>query len=243
MRTRERERLARAKWDDFVKNRQGLYVPNRRKSQLTAREERLELIAMAARLNARWAAGYQRLLAWQEAAGTLFATYTTAKSVINPTALITVPGGSDFWRPGKRLRISAQIALSNIVTTPGLFNWQVKIGTVAAFDTGNMQLNATAHTTLPCWLDIIMTVRATGSGTSANLMGLANLNGIMLTRTAGQTDDVQGSQNILAPATAPVVGAGFDSTIANIIDNFVGFTISNAGNGVRVDQYALYEEN
>jgi hypothetical protein len=71
------------------------------------------------------------------------------------------------------------------------------------------------------------------------MMGLAQATGIMFTRTAGQTDDAQGMQTILAPATAPAVGAGFDSTIANIIDLWAGFTISNAGNGVQIHQYKL----
>jgi hypothetical protein len=184
---------------------------------------------------------WQETLASQQAAGTLFNTYTTAKSVINPQALFTLP--SNFFSPGRMLRVFAAGGISNIVTTPGLMNFQVKIGSVAAFDTGNIQLNATAHTTLPFWVDILLTCRAVGSGTSANVIGLANVCGIMFTRTAGQTDDAQGTQTILAPQTAPAVGTGFDSTIANIVDFWVGFTISNAGNGVQIQQYKVVALN
>lgn len=180
---------------------------------------------------------FQETLAVQRAAGTLFATYTAAKSVLNPDALYTLP--SNLLEPGRRLRIVARGGISNIVTTPGLMNFQVKIGGVAAFDTGNIQLNATAHTTLPFWIEIGMTCRATGSATAANLIGLAQVTGVMFTRTAGQTDDVQGVQTILAPQTAPAVGTGFDSTIANIVDLWVGFTISNAGNGIQIQEYTL----
>ena len=184
---------------------------------------------------------WQETIAIQRAAGTLFNTYTTAKTVINPDALITLP--SNFFYPGRMIRVFAMGGISNIVTTPGLMNFQVKVGSVAAFDTGNIQLNATAHTTLPFWLDILLTCRAIGSGSAANLMGLANVCGIMFTRTAGQTDDAQGMQTILAPATAPAVGTGFDSTVANILDFFVGFTISNAGNGVQIHQYKVVTLN
>lgn len=185
--------------------------------------------------------GWQETIAVQRAAGTLFATYTTAKTVINPDALVTLP--ANFFVPGRMMRIGVTGAISNIVTTPGLMNFQVIVGGIAAFDTGNIQLNATAHTTLPFWLDILLTCRAIGNGTAANLIGLANVTGRMFTLTAGQTDDAQGMQTILAPATAPAVGAGFNSTIANILDFFVGFTISNGGNGVQIHQYKAVSLN
>lgn len=180
---------------------------------------------------------WQETLAVQQAAGALFTTYTTAKSVINPDALFTLP--ANILRPGSMLRVFASGGISNIVTTPGLMNFQVKIGSIAAFDTGNIQLNATAHTTLPFWLDIMMTIRSIGSGSAATLIGLANVCGIMFTKTAGQVDDAQGMQTILAPQTAPVVGLAFDSTIANIVDLWAGFTISNVGNGIQIQQYKL----
>lgn len=180
---------------------------------------------------------FQETLAVQRAAGTLFTTYTAAKSVINPAALYTAP--ANWLVPGRRLRAVIRGAISNIVTTPGLFNLQVKVGGVAAFDTGNIQLNATAHTTLPFWAEIGMTVRAEGNATSANLIGLCNISGLMITRTAGQTDDAQGVQTLLAPATAPAVGSGYDSTIGNVIDLWAGFTISNVGNGIQIQEYTL----
>lgn len=184
---------------------------------------------------------FQEVLANQQAAGTLFNTYTTAKTVIPATNLVTLP--SNWLTIGRMLRLTVAGAISNIVTTPGTMHFQVKIGSVAAFDTGNIQLNATAHTTLPFWLEIFLTCRSVGVTSAATFMGLAKAVGIMFTLTAGQTDSAQGMQSILAPATAPVVGTGFDSTIANIIDFWVGFSISNAGNGVRIDQYALTAMN
>lgn len=180
---------------------------------------------------------FQETLVAQSVAGTSFATFTTAKSVIDPTCLVTLP--SNWWDIGRSMQIDVAGAISNIVTTPGLMNFQVKVGGVAAFDTGNIQLNATAHTTLPFWLRILLTCRAKGSGTAANLIGLAQVTGKMFTPTAAQTDAANDFPTIIAPATAPVVGTGFDSTIGNILDFFVGFTISNAANLIRVDQYVV----
>ena len=185
---------------------------------------------------------WQETIAIQRAAGTLFNTYTTAKSVINPDALVSLP--PNFFYPGRMLRVFVSGGISNVATTPGLMNFQIIIGAAAvAFDTGNIQLNATAHTTLPFWLDILLTCRAIGSGTAANIMGQASVTGIMFTRTAGQTDDAQGMQTILVPATAPTVGAGFDSTITNLFNFFTGFTINNAGNGIQVQQYKVVSLN
>lgn len=184
---------------------------------------------------------WQETLVTQKGAGQgLLTGYTTAKSVIDANALYVLP--ANWWYVGRKLRIMVEGAVSNIVTTPGLMNFQVKMGptaNIAVFDTGNIQLNATAHTTLPFWLEIELTCRAIGNATTANLIGLAIATGRMFTLTAGQTDDAQGMQSILAPATAPAVGTGFDSTVASILDFWAGFTINNVGNGVRIDQYAV----
>jgi hypothetical protein len=187
---------------------------------------------------------WQQTLVTQQAAGTLFNTYTTAKSVINNQAIWTMPAG--YLSIGRKLRVVIKGNISNIVTTPGLMNFQVKMGptaNIAVFDSGNIQLNATAHTLLPFWAEIELTCRALGPTTSANFVGLGNFNGLMFTRTAGQTDDAQGMQTILAPQTSMAVGTGFDSTVANLVDLWVGFTISNAGNGIQVHSYALEDLN
>jgi|SRR6266850_4713429 len=185
---------------------------------------------------------YNETLITQPDAGTLLTTFTTAATAINPDALWTMP--PNWARIGRKLRVKVQGAISNIVTTPGLMNFQVKIGSVAAYDSGNIQLNATAHTTLPFWADIDLTMRAIGNGTAANAMGLGIFTGRMFTLTAGNTDaNNDHMPTIIAPATAPAVGTGFNSTQANIVDFFVGFTISNIGNGIRIDQYELIAVN
>lgn len=171
------------------------------------------------------------------AAGTLYNTYTTAISVLPASAIPTLP--ANFWTVGKQMRVRGVASLSNIVTNPGTFAMQVNVGSVVAFTTGNIQLNATAHTLLPLNFEFIMTCRAIGSGTSANFMGTGWLQGIQPTLTAGQTDAANTGGIFSAPATAPTVGTGFDSTAAAAIDLFVGFSISNAGNGFRIEQYTV----
>jgi hypothetical protein len=180
---------------------------------------------------------FQETLVSQDVQGTLFNTYTTAKTVIDQAALYQ-------FRPndlkiGKTLRISVLGGISNIVTTPGTVTLQVMLGSIVVFTTGAIQLNATAHTLLPFWLDILMTVRSKGTGTNAKFIGMAQLSGLPFTRTAAQVDDANTPGMFPAPATAPAVGTGFDSTIANILDFWAGFSISNSGNGIQVEQYVV----
>jgi hypothetical protein len=189
---------------------------------------------------------WQETLTYQIAAGTLLNTFTTAKSIINPQAVYVMPPG--FMSIGKILRVTAMLGVSNIVTTPGTMTYQVQVGpavpaTIAAFSTGAIQLNATAHTTLPVWLQILLTCRSVGSGTGCQLMGQGTIHGIMPTITAGQVDGVNTQAVLMAPATAPALGTGFDSTVANVLDFFGAFSISNAGNGMQVQQYMVESLN
>jgi hypothetical protein len=189
------------------------------------------------------------LQTWREtlttatAAGTLFNTYTTAKTVIRPENLVVLPAG--YFYVGRKLHIKLQGALSNIVTTPGTVTMQVMLGatgTIVAFTTGAMQLSTTAHTTLPFNLEIDLTCRSVGSGTAATLIGQGNITSQCVSATA-VADSTTSHNSLMCPNTAPAVGTGFDSTIANVLDFWAGFSISNAGNGIQIHQYDIYSEN
>jgi hypothetical protein len=180
---------------------------------------------------------YVQSLTTQHAAGTAMNTYTTAKSVINAQALYTLP--ANFWTVGRFMDIQVEAGLSNIATTPGTVTFQVMMGTIVAFTSGAMVLNDTAHTLLPINIDVRLTCRAVGAGTSANLMGQMWIRGIQLTLTADQIDAANTSGVFAGPITAPAVGTGFNSTIANILDFWTGFSVSDAGNGITIHQYAV----
>jgi hypothetical protein len=194
-------------------------------------------------------------LSVQQAAGTLFNTYTTAKSVLNTQALYSTPAGDQFWRIGKTLRITVAGGLSNLVTTPGTVTFQIMLGPAASivvFTSGAIQLNATAHTTIPFWLDMLLTLQVLGSGTAAKFMGIGKAVGTHFTKTIAATDlwgrvsaaDAAVSDvSFMAPQTAPAQGGGFDSTVVNILDFWTGFSISSASNGVQVQLYLVESLN
>ncbi len=184
---------------------------------------------------------WDEVKASQQAAGTSFSNYTNAKSVINAQALYTLKANSLYI--GKAFRATILAGLSNIVTTPGTIVFQLMIGAVIAFTTGNIQLNATAHTLLPVWIEVILTCRAVGSGANANFMGMGRVQGIQPTLTAAQVDAVNTGGVFSAPATAPAVGTGFDSTVDNVLDFWAGWSINNNGNAIQIQQYLVEELN
>lgn len=181
---------------------------------------------------------WSQTLVTQRAAGTAFASFTTAKTIINQQDLYSFY--PNFFQLGRKLRITAHMAVSNIVTTPGTMVFQVMLGTVVVFTTGNIQLNATAHTSLPAKLVVDLTTQLANTGVGgvvAKMMGQGVLTGVMFTKTAGQTDGANSETIINVPVTLPALGTAFDGTISQNLDFWGGFSISNAGNNVQMAQY------
>jgi hypothetical protein len=176
-------------------------------------------------------------LASQSAAGTLFNTYTTAKSVINATELVSLP--ANYMKQGAKFRIKAWGGLSNIITTPGTVTFQVMMGAIVAFTTGAIQMTTTANTLTPWDFEATLQVRSAGASTAATLIGSGYITALNLTIGAAGVNPTVTDTSIVVPVTAPAAGTGFDSTIANLLDFWVGFSISNAGNGVQVQDYTV----
>lgn len=191
--------------------------------------------------------GWEQALTTQEAAGTSFGTFTTAKTVINQSNLVDHP--RNYWQIGKKMRVTVCGSMGTLVTTPGTVAFQVMFGSVIVWTSGNVQLNATAHTALPFKLVVDMTCQLANTGAAgaiAKFMGVGVLQGTMFTKTIAATDawgrvsaaDAAVSDvTMMVPTTTPTLGTAFDGTIAQTQDFFVGFSVSNAANTVRIDQY------
>ena len=179
----------------------------------------------------------QTLVAAQ-VAGSALSNSTTATSILPGQAKYILPANT--LTVGQAMRIKAALQVSNIVTTPGTLTLDVRFNStpIIVFNGGAMQLSTTAHTTLPVWVEILLTTRAVGSGTSANLMGQGIATGQPLSLTA-VADSTTTVGTVMLPNTTPAVGTGFDSTVSNVIDFFATFSIANAGNAVTLQQYTL----
>lgn len=183
---------------------------------------------------------YVQTLASQKANGTLFNTYTTAKSVLNVGDLTPIPG--NYFQIGSKIRVRAFGGLSNIVTTPGTVTFQVNMGAVAILSSGALQMTTTANTLSPFRLEMWLRMQTVGSGTAATWIGGGVISALNLSLSAGANPTLTDAI-LAAPAGAPAVGSGYDSTTQQVLDFFVGFSISNAFNGVQLYDYDVEQLN
>lgn len=197
-------------------------------------------------------AGYRQTIACIKKQGVLYNTYTTAKSML--TSATSVVGVSDqlpliappMYYDGHKFRVVFQAGVSNIVTTPGTMNVQVVIGGVAVYDSGAIIVTTTAHTLAPMWGEIDLTLDTSGNGTLAKFRGMGRFTGLMLQNSGAAAADITtgGIATIINNGnTAPALGTGFNSSVSNAIDFFVGFSISNAGNGFQLWEYEVIDCN
>lgn len=185
---------------------------------------------------------YTELLTTAQTAGTNLNTFTTAASAIPSQAVHTL--APDDWSLGKSLLIKAAGRVSNVVTTQPTFTFQVMFGATIAFTTGAILTSTTVHTTVPWTLEVQLTCRSLGSGTSATLMG----QGTTTSRAwidAGATADITtlGHTTLLVPETTPAVGTGWSSNASQAVDFFIACSASAAGNAIQVEQYWLMQMN
>lgn len=176
-------------------------------------------------------------IAAQQSSGTLFNTYTSAKSVINPSALVTLP--PNYLTLGKMLRVKVQGGISNVATSQRTFTFQVMMGSIVVWTSGAILTTTTAHTLIPFDLEVLLKVDAVGSSTSAKMMALGKLTGIMFVVSGAVADPTAGHATLLCPNTAMADGTGFDSTISNILDFWVGLSASESTTGIQIYNYLV----
>lgn len=178
---------------------------------------------------------------------TLVASYTdgptltaAATATCIPTyAKITLPPG--FFYVGRALRVRASGRISSLITTPGTARFQMLVAAVIAFDGLAVLLDTVAgHTNVGWMLDLLLTCRSVGSGTSATLLGQGTFTcEDILGVPAAAPKGVLSA--ILPWNSAPAAGTGFDSTIANTLD--MQFTQTVATGSMTVHQYSVESIN
>jgi hypothetical protein len=165
-------------------------------------------------------------------------TAAAAASCIPTASRLILP--NNYWTVGKQWRVKLGGRVSCAVTTPGTFRIDFRTGpsgTIVAFDTGALNLNIVAKTTVPWQLDIDLTCRAVGSGTASNLFGLGRWTSEAV---VGAPLPSAGSNGVLmCPVGAPAVGTGFDNTAANAVDFF--FTQTVATGSFTLHQMEIWE--
>jgi hypothetical protein len=174
----------------------------------------------------------QTLITAQVAGPTL--TAASAASYLPPSARFTFP--ANYLKIGDRFNIRAAGIISCVVTTPGTARFDVRFGSAVVFDTQAMNLNTTAQTNVPWWLDIELTVRSIGNSTNATIIGQSVWTSPAVVGSPAVT--AGGSGTLAGPVSGGVVvGSGFDSTVSNVIDCF--FTQTVATGSLTVQQFSL----
>ncbi len=172
--------------------------------------------------------------------GAALTNTTTATSLLPVIAKPTLP--ANYLFAGKMFRVRATGRISTVVTTPGTLTIDFRLGSVNVFSSGAMALNIVAQTNTPWIYDAIMTVRAVGATTTANILGQGlwtshAVIGASAIGTAGA------ASQIMPYNTAPAVGTGFDSTAAQLVDLFGTWSVANAANSITCHQFIVEDLN
>lgn len=165
-------------------------------------------------------------------------TAAAAASCIPAPSRLILP--NNYWTVGKAWKVKLQGRISCAVTTPGTARFDLRLGpsgTILAFDTGALNLNVVAKTTVPWELEIDLTCRSVGTGTATTLFGLGRFLSEAL--IGAPLPSAGGNGALMVPVGTPAVGAGFDNTAANAVDMF--FTQTVATGALTVHNYAIWE--
>lgn len=135
---------------------------------------------------------------------------------------------NNYFYVGRILKIMMSGRISCVVTTPGTFRLDICLGsagTTIVYDTGALNLNVVAKTTVPWYFEAKLVCRAVGTGTSTTFFPM----GAYVTSEAlvgAPLPTVGGNTSLLAPVGTPAVGAGFDNTAASALDVFFTQTVA-----------------
>lgn len=161
-----------------------------------------------------------------------------ARASCIPTAnRIVLP--NNYFYIGRAIKVALSGRISCVVTTPGTARFDICLGsagTTIVYDTGAMALNIVAKTNVPFWFEATLVCRAVGTGTSTTFFPHGAF--FMSEAYVGSALPAAGGNgSILAPTTAPAVGAGCDNSVAAILDVF--FTQTVATGSMTVHNYQV----
>lgn len=144
-----------------------------------------------------------------------------------------------YFYVGRVLRVEMSGRISCVVTTPGTARLDICMGaagTTIVFDTGALNLNIVAKTTVPWEFSVDLVCRAIGTGTSTTFFprgGSFKSEAVV----GSPLPSAGGNGSLIGPVGTPAVGAGTDVTAAHAIDVF--FTQTVATGSFIVHNYML----
>lgn len=185
--------------------------------------------------NNTWVQAYTTL---QAAGPTLTTGANVQGTLLNGQAQLIFPANQ--LRIGDGIRVKASGIISCVATTPGsaLFALVNTTASVTLFSTGALNLNTTAKTNVPWDLEIDLTVRTVGSGTSATVIGVGKFTSEAVVGSAANT--AGGNGTLMAPVSGASVSSGFSSSTSFAID--FQFQQAVTTGSITCEQYKLFYE-
>lgn len=183
---------------------------------------------------------------WVESIAAAPADGATLTNTITATSLLVATAkpvllSQYFDRVGKMIRVTARGRFSTVVTTPGTFTFDIRLGSTVVFTGGAMALNIVAQTNATFTTEVTLVCKSIGSGATATVLGIGSFvsRAVIGAGAAGST-----AVGLLTlPDTAPVAGTGFDSTIAQTLDVFGTWSVASASNSITVHQLLIESLN
>lgn len=162
--------------------------------------------------------------------GAAVANTTTETTLLPSHASIILPSDT-FGELGTTFELQAFGRISTVVTTPGTLTFRLKLGGTGASGTAvaasqAFALTTTAQTNDTWKLTWFLQTRAVGSAAALMHVGQWTAGALNNSTTA--------PQDSLIPATAPAVGATFDSRQPQQVDVTAQWSVANAANSIQL---------
>lgn len=180
--------------------------------------------------------GWGETLISSQVDGTALTNTVTAAALQPPAARLVLP--ANFFSIGKVLRLNAWGRISALASAALTLDVRFNTSTVV-FNGGSMTLNATATTNVTWRVIMMLTCRSIGNGTSTTLLGTGDFCSQAAIGVGANTY----ANDMMLPASSPVVGTGFDCTVAQTVDMFGTWGAASASNSITVHQYTIEAMN
>lgn len=147
-----------------------------------------------------------------------------------------------FNYAGQELIIEASGIISTVVTTPGTLHFEVRLGptnNISVAVTQELALNIVAKTNVSWALRLALQLRTVGAAASFLTMGEFKSEAVI----GSPLPTVGGSGLLMIPASAPVVGTTFNSTVVNITDLMAKWSVADPANSIRLEQIRYISPN
>lgn len=178
--------------------------------------------------------GFRERILEIETAGSALVSSTTETSLLPASQLTAFLSAAFFDAKAKRICFDFSGVMSNRVTGPDTFKFQLYLDAIAAFTSGLIPLNIVAKTNVHWHLAGELVCQAYGGGTSTTLFpkGCFFESESVIGSPAATAG---GCGRLLLPFnTAPAAGNGFDNGPSHLIDLRGTHSVSNAGNSVQL---------